>query len=228
MPEITFILEPERGRVTVETSNSDAHTVSEIKQFLGRGTAINCARPPQNTTQRETRNKSASDNETNSSYQESIYLYHLYHYSTVDGPGRRSVVQVAGCSIRCAGCYVPETHEQTNGTLTSIDEIIIEIEKKRGEHDGVTILGGEPFDQPEALEKLVLKLKLKSYHISIYTGYTFEDLQKRESESVNRILANIHLLIDGAFNREFTKNAGEYRGSSNQRLLYYPISRKKR
>lgn len=158
---------------------------------------------------------------------ESIYLYRIYHHSTVDGPGRRSVVQVAGCSIRCTGCYVPETHERTNGKLTLVEEIVAEIDKKSGEHDGVTILGGEPFDQPESLQILVEKLKTNNYHLVIYSGYTLESLLARECESVNRILANTDLLIDGAFKRELTDSAGEYRGSSNQRLIFYPILKRK-
>jgi anaerobic ribonucleoside-triphosphate reductase activating protein len=134
---------------------------------------------------------------------------------------------MAGCSIRCAGCYVPETHERANGTLTSIEKIIGEIDKKSGETDGVTILGGEPFDQPESLQILVEKLKAENYHLVIYSGYTLEDLLARESKSVSRILADTALLIDGAFSRELSANAGEHRGSRNQRLIFYLISRRK-
>ena len=76
-----------------------------------------------------------------------------------------------------------------------------------------------------SLETLVARLKAKSYHITIYTGYTLENLLAREQESVQQILAKTDLLIDGAFDRSLTKNAGEYRGSSNQRLIFHPISR---
>ena len=96
--------------------------------------------------------------------------------------------------------------------------------KKSGEHDGVTILGGEPFDQTESLEILVRKLKEKNYHVAVYSGYTLENLLARNSESVRQILANTDLLIDGPFRREFTKNVGEYRGSSNQRMIFKPLS----
>ena len=89
-------------------------------------------------------------------------------YSTVDGPGRRSVVQFAGCSVRCPGYYVPETHERANGKPTLIEKIVAEIDKRSGEHDRVTILGDEPFDQSEPLEKLVKKLKKKNYQVIVY------------------------------------------------------------
>jgi anaerobic ribonucleoside-triphosphate reductase activating protein len=226
MREIVFILEPDTGRVTVESSQANATIAKEINKDLGEGSVVNCARPKLEIESSFVE-PIAEQSETESP-NESIYLYRIYHHSTVDGPGRRSVVQVSGCSIRCAGCYVPETHERTNGILTSIGDIVEEIDKKSGKHDGVSILGGEPFDQPESLQILVEKLRAKNYHLVIYSGYTLEDLLARESESINRILSNTDLLIDGAFVRELASNAGEYRGSSNQRLILQPISRQKR
>lgn len=222
MAEIVFILEPDAGRVTVESSNADSKIAREISKDLGQGTVVNCARP--NVANSD---QSSAEAKTQISQTEQVYLYRIYHHSTVDGPGRRSVIQFAGCSIRCAGCYVPETHEQGNGKLVSIENIVGEIEKRSGEHDGVTILGGEPFDQSEGLEILVVRLKSKGFHLTIYTGFTLENLLARNSRSINRILAKTDLLIDGGFDRTLTKNAGEYRGSSNQRLIYYPITRRK-
>jgi anaerobic ribonucleoside-triphosphate reductase activating protein len=226
MPEITFILESDCGRVTVETSNAEKIIADEIKQLLGNGTPLNCARPIPKIEEFNL----ASDNKLQTSFPtasatESIHLFRIYHESTIDGPGRRSVIQVAGCSILCPGCYIPETHKQTNGKLTPITEIISEIEKKSDEHDGVTILGGEPFDQPESLEILVENLKTKGYHLVIYSGYTLEDLLTRNSETIFRILARTDLLIDGPFKREMTTGTGEYRGSSNQRLIFDPIGK---
>ena len=226
MAEIVFILEPDAGRVTVESSQASAKIAKEISKDLGQGMGVNCARPKVEI-EKSSSETDFQQSETNSP-NKSIYLYRIYHHSTVDGPGRRSVVQVAGCSILCAGCYIPETHLRANGRLVSITEIISEIDEKSGEHDGVTILGGEPFDQPESLEILVKRLKAKGYHLVIYSGYTVENLLERESEIVNRILAKTDLLIDGAFVRGLSLNAGEYRGSSNQRLIYYPITRHKK
>ena len=221
MREIVFILEPDTGRVTVESSQAGAKIAKEISQDLGQGINLNCARPSSQIEHSDTAEQPTE------SPDQSIYLYRIYHHSAVDGPGRRSVVQVAGCSVRCAGCYVPETHERANGKLTSIEKVVEEIDKKSGEHDGVTILGGEPFDQPESLQILVERLKAKNYHLVIYSGYTLEELLARESEIINRILATTDLLIDGSFRRELAESAGEYRGSSNQRLILYPILRQK-
>ncbi len=220
--EIVFIIEPDAGRVTVETSRVEIKLAKEIERDLGQGSVLNCARPHSGTE------KSAADSLTESSCEtddEQIHLFRLYHNSTVDGFGRRSVVQVAGCSIRCAGCYIPETHQRANGKSVSIDEIVREIDEQRDTHDGVTILGGEPFDQATNLETLVARLKARNYHITIYTGYTLENLLARGDKSVSSVLEKTDLLIDGAFDRNLTKDAGEYRGSNNQRLILHPISR---
>jgi anaerobic ribonucleoside-triphosphate reductase activating protein len=229
MSEITFILEPDCGRVTVETSNADKVITDEIKHMLGDGKALNCARPSQNSQELTIASDNNNPNKSSiSTTPETIHLFRLYHESTVDGPGRRSVIQVAGCTILCPGCYIPETHEQTNGKVTPITEIISEIEKRSSQHDGVTILGGEPFDQIDGLEKLVIDLKQQNYHLTIYTGNTLEDLLEKNNYKIRNILAQTDLLIDGSFKRELAKNAGEYRGSSNQRLIFHPISREKK
>lgn len=225
--EIVFILEPDAGRVTIESSRVKSELMKEIERDLGRGIAVNCARPLK-VIEKSAADKSGEDKAATDSDNQHLYLFRLYHDSLVDGFGRRSVVQVSGCSILCAGCYVPETHERENGRLTLIEEIIAEIDGRRETHDGVTILGGEPFDQAGSVETLVDRLKAKNYHVAVYTGYTLESLLARDENCVNRMLAKIDLLIDGAFDRNLTRNAGEHRGSSNQRLILHPISRRKR
>ena len=126
---------------------------------------------------------------------------------------------VSGCSIRCDGCYSEDTHERANGRLVSISEIVAEIVAERDSHDGVTILGGEPFDQPEAVAELVYRLKNYGLHITIYSGYTFEKLIESEAPSIQYILTHVDLLIDGPFIKEQNSRAGEYRGSRNQRVI---------
>lgn len=215
--ELVFVVEPDAGRVTVEVSQTSSSITADLEQDLGPGFDVNCGRPlgrkPLPILQTDRRYSDCNADEF------SIWLYRLYHNSTVDGPGRRSVVQVSGCSIRCLGCYVPETHERTNGRLVSIPDIVDEIVADRDSHDGVTILGGEPFDQPEAVAELVSRLKTLGIHITIYSGYTLVKLIQCRVPSVEYILTHIDLLIDGPFITGQNKWAGEYRGSRNQRLV---------
>jgi anaerobic ribonucleoside-triphosphate reductase activating protein len=216
--ELVFVLEPDVGRVTVEVSQASSQTVDALGNDLGKRVNLNCAKPAVNlqTSLPVLQGEYAS---TNQSDEFSIWLNRVYHNSVVDGPGRRSVIQTAGCSIRCAGCFVPQTHERENGTLVSITSIVDEVLSKRMHHDGVTILGGEPFDQPGPIAELVSRLKRHQMHITVYSGFTIEQLIQRKVPSVDYILVNIDLLIEGPFINNMREGAGEYRGSRNQQLI---------
>jgi len=83
----------------------------------------------------------------------------------------------------------------------------------------VTILGGEPFDQSGPVAELVFRLKHHGLHVTIYSGYTIEALIQRKDPNIDFILTHKDLLIDGPFVRQLGNNAGEYRGSRNQRFI---------
>lgn len=116
---------------------------------------------------------------------------------------------------------MPETHDRQNGSLVSISSIVNEIVSKRSLHDGLTILGGEPFDQPGPVAELVSRLKFYGLHIAIYSGYTLETLIAKKDVSTDYILTHTDILIDGPFIFQESDNAGEYRGSRNQRVLQF-------
>jgi hypothetical protein len=102
--ELVFVLEPDLGRVTVEISQAPKQAVDGLAADLGTRVNLNCAKPAENSRRtlpvllRQSNSPKQSESDGFS-----IWLYRLYHHSTVDGPGRRSVVQVSGCSIRCVG-----------------------------------------------------------------------------------------------------------------------------
>ncbi len=217
--ELVFVLEPDVGRVTVEISQVDKQAVDGIAGDLGTQVDLNCAKPAEKERYLPVLQSRSTDFDRPESDPFSIWLYRLYHNSVVDGPGRRSVIQTAGCSIHCAGCFVPQTHERENGTLVSITSIVDEVLSKRIDHDGVTILGGEPFDQPGPIAELVSRLKRHQMHITVYSGFTIEQLIQRKVPSVDYILVNIDLLIEGPFINNMREGAGEYRGSRNQQLI---------
>lgn len=214
--EIVFLLEPDLGRVTVEISQVSTRTVADVSNDLGARVNLNCAKPAENRRHMPVLQPHQTSRDQHAF---SIWLYRLYHNSVVDGPGRRSVVQVSGCTIRCIGCHVPQTHARENGTLTPIRSVVDEIVEKSEVHDGVTILGGEPFDQPRPVAELVSRLNRKGLHITIYSGYTLEELIARHDANVDFVLTHIDLLIDGPFLSDLGQDAGEYRGSRNQRLI---------
>src|SRR5258708_1953689 len=122
--EAVFVLEPDAGRVTVEISQVSAQALNDLASDLGRRTDLNCAKPADYRRYLPVLQSSRSSEDMHDSDSCSIWLYRLYHNSVVDGPGRRSVIQTAGCSIRCGNCFVPQTHERGNGNLVSIASIV--------------------------------------------------------------------------------------------------------
>lgn len=217
--ELVLVLEPDIGRVTVEISQAPKQTVNDLADDLGKRVNVNCAKPATKERSLPVLQPEAKLNQRDVDTF-SIWLYRLYHNSVVDGPGRRSVIQVSGCSIRCEHCFVPQTHRQENAILVSISSIVSEVLANRDLHDGVTILGGEPFDQPESVAELVSGLKNHDFHVAVYSGYTIEQLIRKRLPSIDYILTHIDLLIDGPYVAGLSENAGEYRGSRNQRFFF--------
>jgi anaerobic ribonucleoside-triphosphate reductase activating protein len=216
MREITWIIDQATGTLIVEGLN-DSEFTELASDLLSQAEHINCARPALVPPLPVLRANEQLD-------EPSLRVFRIYHNSVVDGPGRRSVVQLAGCLLRCVGCYVPETHDLQGGVLMGIDEILELLLDQQGEpRDGVTILGGEPFLQPEGLAALVSALKERHLHVTLYTGYTLEALLARQEKAVNDALTLADLLIDGPFVASLVRGAGEWRGSTNQRIIPQPL-----
>lgn len=215
MSETTWIIDGQSGALTVEGLNQGA-LISIASDLLPSGEQVNCARPVFAAPL-----KIAPEVITSS--EPSIRVFRIYHNSVVEGPGRRSVLQSIGCPIRCEGCFVPETHDLNGGIEMAISEIVEFLLAPEGEpRDGITILGGEPFLQPDGILALVRELKRQGQHITIYSGYTLEQLTARPEESIKRILELTDILIDGPFVKELSENAGEWRGSTNQKIIHHP------
>ncbi len=215
MKEATWIIDIHSGDLTVEGLRQ-----SELKELaadiLPSGASVNCARPINIEPLRNSPIR-------NSSGGPSLRVFRIYHNSVVEGPGRRSVLQTSGCPIRCPNCFVPETHDVDGGVAMKVSEVIERLLDPQGApRDGVTILGGEPFLQPEGLLALIQSLKRRDQHITLYTGYTLEDLANRNDRTIRRILELTDILIDGPFVKELSDNASEWVGSTNQRIVHRP------
>ena len=64
-----------------------------------------------------------------------------------------------------------------SGVEMTVSEVVDAVLASKGApRDGVTILGGEPFLQPEGLLALITALKSRDQHITLYSGYTLEEL----------------------------------------------------
>lgn len=149
-----------------------------------------------------------------------IRIFGVVEESIVDGPGIRYSIFVQGCSHGCPGCHNPESHSPKGGELRSIESVLDGIRSNKL-IAGVTLSGGEPFEQPHACAVLAQQLKADGYNIWTFTGYLYEDLIKmsRANPDIACLLNNIDVLVDGPFVEELKSLELDWRGSSNQRVI---------
>lgn len=141
-----------------------------------------------------------------------------------NGPGWRIPLWVQGCSLRCTTtCLNPQFLEQGGGTSYDMGEIVAHLDRVLARAsemvEGITVLGGEPTDQPLAVAALFKAARARGLSTMLYSGATLEELRARRSSAVDGLLAVADLLVDGAFlPREFDRTL-VWRGSRNQRIL---------
>lgn len=136
-----------------------------------------------------------------------------YPVSTL-GPGARIGIWFQGCSIRCPGCISLDTWAPNRGG-TTVGEVVDAIAPYLCDADGITISGGEPFDQPEALRELLKRIRDRHRgDLLVYSGFPLEELTD--------LLSTFNGLIDGLITDPFRADQPQthaLRGSDNQRLF---------
>lgn len=129
------------------------------------------------------------------------------------GPGRRVAIWVQGCSIRCPGCISLDTWTPGEG-LTSVAAVLAMIEPWAGDADGLTVSGGEPLDQPDALRDLLVGWRaLSPGDVLLFTGRDWEAAQSWLSANPD--------LVDAVIAGPYRPSMGStlaLRGSDNQSL----------
>lgn len=148
---------------------------------------------------------------------DTIRVMDIYHDSSVDGEGLRSVLFVAGCPHHCKGCQNPQSWEMKNGYPMTIKEIFDEL--MSNELTDVTFSGGEPFIYAKELSELAEMLKAEGKNIWCWSGFTYEKILRLRTPFVHKLLMNIDVLVDGQFVLELRDLNLHWRGSSNQRVL---------
>jgi anaerobic ribonucleoside-triphosphate reductase activating protein len=86
------------------------------------------------------------------------------------------------------------------------------------EVSGITVSGGEPFEQPEELEALLEGSGQKGLNRLVYSGFTYEELKEQGNQMVERCLSLTDILIDGAYVKEIPPYM-PWTGSGNQRVM---------
>lgn len=144
-----------------------------------------------------------------------------------NGPGFRVSVFVSGCTNRCKGCFQPETWDFSYGRMfdKATENLIIE-ELSKEIYQGITILGGEPFEpsNQEGLRPFLERIRkeLPEKDIWMYTGCGYEELLeggRRHTKDTDTILKMADVLVDGRFIEEEKVPGLKFRGSRNQRVI---------
>lgn len=136
--------------------------------------------------------------------------------SRANGPGVRAVVWTQGCTLACAGCFNPLTHVRRTETH-AVDDLARDLIARA--QDGVTITGGEPFQQWEVVGLLLRRLRDHDQDLSIlvFTGYTVPELHRLHADAVE-VLAHIDVLVAGRYVAQRSQHDTPLLGSANQQV----------
>ncbi len=148
-----------------------------------------------------------------------IRIAGLANDSIVDGPGIRMTVYAQGCSHACPGCQNPQTQDPFGGDLSTTDEILSKAEANPL-LKGVTLSGGEPFDQAEACLVIARGCHEMGLDVWAYTGYLYEEIVSGSlGEAARELLEECDVVVDGPFEQDLRTLDLRFRGSSNQRII---------
>lgn len=140
--------------------------------------------------------------------------------SVVDGPGIRCAIFTQGCPHHCFECHNPETWDFNAGNEMTIEKLL-DTALREPWIAGVTLTGGEPFCQPEACQKIAKVFHQANKTVWIYTGYTWEQLQKMalDNHAIASLLKEVDVIVDGLYCASLRRLDLLFRGSTNQRIL---------
>lgn len=149
-------------------------------------------------------------------------------YDIANGTGIRASLFVTGCRRHCKNCFNTEYQDFKAGTEFGLKERDLLLQSlKNPSVSGLSILGGEPFEQEnaDALSHLLVWLEWqlgKPFSVWIYSGFTYEELIN--NRDTLKLLLLCDVLVDGPFIDELKDPSLRFRGSKNQRIIDIPES----
>ncbi len=146
----------------------------------------------------------------------SLAIARVLHGTRAEGPFLRSAVWVQGCSIRCPGCINPHLFD---GAGRLVDPVALAEEINLGDAEGVTLLGGEPFDQADPCAELAEHVKRSGRGVITFTGHQHRQLRSGP-RAWRRLLDATDLLVDGPFELREPETERSLVGSTNQRFVH--------
>ncbi|MDE7080616.1 MAG: anaerobic ribonucleoside-triphosphate reductase activating protein [Muribaculaceae bacterium] len=134
--------------------------------------------------------------------------------TTVDGPGLRTSIYLAGCRHACPGCHNPDSWDFNAGSPMTLEEILRVVDD---EDFDVTLSGGDPLMHPDTLPILIHAIKERGKNVWVYTGYTIEQIEA--DPKLWDAVKEADTIVDGPFMRDLRDPDLLFRGSSNQRII---------
>ncbi len=144
-----------------------------------------------------------------------LRVLHIVEGTSVDGPGLRTSIYLAGCSRHCPGCHNPASWNFQGGEERTIDELMQVIAYNEAP---VTLSGGDPLQQPRGTRELIQRVKRElGYNVWCFTGYTWEEIVG--DPVLLDTVRELDVLVDGPFVAAERDISLRFRGSRNQRLI---------
>lgn len=149
-----------------------------------------------------------------------VRLHNIVMHTKVLGPGIRTAIWFQGCNRRCKGCMSPVSRPLDGGKLVKLNDVIQAVIAEPG-IEGVTISGGEPFLQIEALYYFLKSIKEQSVlGVIIYSGFTLKELEDMNQPMVDEIISGLaDIIIDGEYVDELNDGKA-LKGSANQTVHF--------
>lgn len=141
----------------------------------------------------------------------------LIYRTRAEGAGERTALWLQGCSLRCAGCCNRDMFSLNLGHEITVDSLVEEI-RQQGTCR-LTVLGGEPLDQPEALTRFLRRYRESFGNMSdiwLFSGYTYQEIKGDRLK--NECAGLCDILVSGRFVPALSPDSRVWIGSSNQEI----------
>jgi anaerobic ribonucleoside-triphosphate reductase activating protein len=143
-----------------------------------------------------------------------LNLHAVLPRSRANGPGVRFAIWFQGCSLGCPGCFNPDTHPFEPRLLVAPGDMVERLAQDEAAVEGITISGGEPFEQPDGLLELLRGVRARTgLSVILFSGYTLPEITALPKGG--DILSCVDVLIAGRYDQT-QRIATGLRGSANK------------
>ncbi len=147
-----------------------------------------------------------------------VQIHSILMGTRANGPGIRNAVWFQGCTLGCPGCFNPGAHNPAAGRRVTADYVCARLLDPKYPCDGITISGGEPFQQAGALFCILEMLRKKGAPpVLVFSGYTEEQIMRDPAFRACAELADA--LICGPYEEGAGSDTSRFLPSKNQKLV---------